>query len=143
MRETIYGRNSPTRQRRDGQLHRPPNHQETRDPDESPGTSNPTHQRRRYNQPSRTNRKILRNDHPKWTSKEHYTLLRDKPRGRSHNIWIPLAEDLKPPDRLGKGKGRYALAQGMGQKGNIHRPYRTNPRGILMTLKSIRRERSR
>src|SRR6266436_6695892 len=143
MRETIYGRNSPTRQWCDGQLHRPSNYQKIRDPNESPRKSNTTYQRRRDNQPGGTNRKILRNDHPKRTPKKHHTLLRDKPRRRSHNIRIPLAEDLQPPDRLGKRKSQYALAQGVGKKGNLHRPHRTNPGRIPATLKGIRQERSR
>src|SRR6266403_4817895 len=105
MRGTIYGRNSPVRQRRDGQLHRSPNYETTRDPDGGPRTTNSTYQRRWHNQPSRTNRKILRNDYPERTPKERHALLRNKPRGRSYNIRLPLAADLQPKNQLGKRKG--------------------------------------
>src|SRR6266404_3680513 len=123
MRGTIYGRNSLIGQWRDGQLHRPPDHQTTRDPNGDPRTTDSTHQRRRYDQPSRTNRKVLRNDHPKRTPKEPHALLQDEPRRRPNNIRVPLATNLQPPDRLGKGKGRDALAQSMGkEKEDLHRP---------------------
>ncbi len=43
MREMVHGRKSPTRQRCDGQLHQPPNHQTIGDPDGTPKTTDPTH----------------------------------------------------------------------------------------------------
>src|SRR6266436_1796620 len=115
----------------------------TGNPNGTPKTTDPTHQHRRNNQRSRTNRKILRNDHSKWTPETRHTILRDEPRRRLNNIRIPMATDLQPPDQLGKRKSHDALAEGMGQKEkHLHRPRQTNPKRIPTTLQGVRRERS-
>ena len=143
MRGMVHGQKSLTRQWCDGQLHQPLNHRTTGNPDGTPETTNPTHQCRQNNQRSRTDRTILQNDYPEQTPEAHYTLLRDKPRRRPNNIWLPLAANLQPPSRLGKRKGHHALAKGMGMAEEHHDHHnRTNTSGVPPTCQSIRRRRS-
>ncbi len=143
MRKTVHGRKSLTRQWCDGQLHRPPNYRTTRDPNGTPKTTDPTHQRQWNNQRSRLNRTILRNDHSKQTPETCYTFLQNEPRGRPNNIRLPMATNLQPTNQLGEGGGHNALAKSMDQKEYHHRCRRTNTGGVPLTCQGIRRKRSR
>ncbi len=141
MCEMIHSQKSPARQWCNGQLHWSLHHQMPWDSHTPFKPTHTTHQCRWDNKQSRMNRMILWHDHPEQTLETYHPLFRDKPERRPNNIQIPLAVNLQPEGRLGKGTSNNAMTQSMDTTSKHHinpnsHSWRTAKR-ICQTCQSI------